>query len=133
VEVFEEFKARVAVRRLKHGDIGVIAIETDGGIGPFSANGVAAEECQSEVGEEGDRRFEISYGDTDVLELIGMRRTLPSCGHLSTGCDLSRLITQTGSSVTGPIGPPASYLEPASRQLQTQRFHGPSNDIQARE
>ena len=61
----------VAVRRLQHGDLGVVAVEADGGVGPLATDGVAADDGQPEVGEEGDRRFEVTDGDADVLELDG--------------------------------------------------------------
>src|SRR6516225_1458659 len=63
VDVLEELEATVAVWRLEHGDLGVVAVEADGGVGPLSADRVAAEDGQPEVGEEGDRRFEVADGD----------------------------------------------------------------------
>jgi hypothetical protein len=71
VDVFEEFEATVAVRRLEHGDLGVVAVEADSGVGLLSTNGVAAENAQAEVGEEGDRLVEVADSDPDVLELDG--------------------------------------------------------------
>ena len=63
----EELEATVAVRRLEHGDLGVVAIEADGGVGPLSTDRVTAEDGQAEVGEESDRRFQVADGDADVL------------------------------------------------------------------
>lgn len=64
------------VWRLEHGDIGVVTVETDGGVGPVSTDRVTTEECQSEVGEEGDRRFKVAHGDADVLKFD--RHALPA-------------------------------------------------------
>jgi len=69
VDVLEELEATVAVWRLEHRDVGVVAVEADGGVGPLSTDRVTAENGQPEVSEEGDRRFEVADGDTDVLEL----------------------------------------------------------------
>jgi hypothetical protein len=63
VDVLEEPEATVAVWRLEHGDMGVIAVETDGGVGPLSTDRVAAQGGQPKVGEEGDRRFEVPDRD----------------------------------------------------------------------
>ena len=71
VDVLEELEATVAVRGLEHRDVGVVAVEADGGVGPLAADRVAAEDGQPEVGEEGDRRLEVADGDADVLELDG--------------------------------------------------------------
>ena len=71
VDVLEELEATVAVRRLQHRDLGVVAVEADGGVGPLATDRVAADDRQPEVGEEGDRRFEVADGDADVLELDG--------------------------------------------------------------
>src|SRR5262249_60905633 len=71
VDVLEELEATVAVWRLEHGDVGVVAVEADGGVGPLSTDRVTAEDGQPEVGEEDDRRFEVADGDADVLEFDG--------------------------------------------------------------
>ena len=71
MDVLEELEAAVAVWRLEHGDLGVVAVEADGGVGPLSTDSVTAEDGQTEVGEEGDRRFEVADGDADVLEFDG--------------------------------------------------------------
>jgi hypothetical protein len=78
VDVLEELEATVAVCRLasgvwrlEHGDVGVVAVQTDGGVGPLSTDGVTAKDGQTEVSEEGDRRFEVADGDADVLEFDG--------------------------------------------------------------
>ena len=70
-DVLEELEATRAVWRLEHGDVGVVVVEADGCVGPLSTDGVTAEDGQPEVGEEGDRRFEVTDGDADVLELDG--------------------------------------------------------------
>ena len=87
VEVLEELETTVAVRRLEHGDLGVVAVEADGGVGPLAADRVTAEDGQAEVGEEGDRRFEVADGDADVLELDGhaLARYRPSVVHPDAG------------------------------------------------
>ena len=69
VDVLEELEATVAVRCLEHGDLGVVTVEADGGIGPRSPDRVTAENGQPEVSEEGDRRFQVADGDADVLQL----------------------------------------------------------------
>src|SRR3954447_25251502 len=69
VDVLEELEATLAVRRLQHGYLGVVAVEADRCVGPLSADRVAAENAQPEVGEERDRRLEVAHGDTYVLEL----------------------------------------------------------------
>src|SRR5512145_2630168 len=71
VDVLEELEATVAVWGLEHGDVGVVAVEADGRVGPLSAYRVTAEDGEPEVGEEGDRRFEVADGDPDVLEFDG--------------------------------------------------------------
>jgi hypothetical protein len=68
VEVLEELQAAVAVRRLEHRDPGAVAVEADGRIGPLAAHRVAAEDRETEVGEEGDRGLDVANGDADVLE-----------------------------------------------------------------
>jgi hypothetical protein len=80
VDVLEKLKATVAVRRLQHRDVGVVAVKADGGVGPLSTNCGTTENAQPEVGEEGDRRFEVTHGDGDLLELDGHMGTLPSEG-----------------------------------------------------
>jgi hypothetical protein len=54
-----------------------------GGVGPLSIDHVTAEDGQPEVGEAGDRRFEVANGDADVLETDGHALQLPSrsSGH----------------------------------------------------
>src|SRR4051794_9015493 len=71
VDVLEKLEATVAVWRLEHGDVGVVAVEADSGVGPLSTDRVTPEDGQPEVDEEGDRRFKVADGDTDVLELDG--------------------------------------------------------------
>jgi hypothetical protein len=78
VDVLEELEATAAVGGLQHGDVGVVAVEADGRVGPLTADRVAAEDGEPEVGEEGDRRLEVADGDPDVLELDGHVRTLPA-------------------------------------------------------
>jgi hypothetical protein len=60
-----------SVSRLEHGDIGVVAVEADGCVGPFPTDRVTAEDGKPEVGEKGDRRFEVADGDPDVFEFDG--------------------------------------------------------------
>ena len=43
VDVFEELEATVAVWRLEHRDVGVVAVEADGGVGPLSTDRVTSE------------------------------------------------------------------------------------------
>src|SRR5512138_1831055 len=46
VDVLEELEATVAVRRLEHGDVGVVAVEANRGVGPLSTDRVTAEDGQ---------------------------------------------------------------------------------------
>src|SRR4029453_19444478 len=69
VDVLEELEATVAVWRLEHRDVGVVAVEADGGVGPLSTDRGTSENGQPEVSEEGDRRFQVADGDADVLQL----------------------------------------------------------------
>jgi hypothetical protein len=62
-----DLEATVAVARLEHGDVVVVAVEADGCVGPLATDRVTAENGEPEVGEEGDRRFEVTNGDPDVL------------------------------------------------------------------
>src|SRR5882757_4982523 len=71
VDVLEELKATVTVRRLEHRDFGVIAIKADGSVGPLTTDRVTAEDREAEVGEKGDRCFEVANGDADVLKFDG--------------------------------------------------------------
>src|SRR4051794_12232241 len=77
VDVLEELDPSVAVWRLEHGDVGVVPVKSDGGVGPLATDRVPAEDGQTEVGEEGDGLFEIADGDADVLELDNHASTLP--------------------------------------------------------
>src|SRR6185437_1974708 len=71
MDVLEELQTTVTVRRLEHRNLGVITVEADSGVGPLAADRVAADDAESEVGEKGDRRFEVENGDPDVLEFDG--------------------------------------------------------------
>jgi hypothetical protein len=88
VDVLEELKATVAVWRLEHGDVGMVAVETDGGVGPLAADRVAAEDDQTEVGKEGDRGFEVADGDTDVLKFDGQALHATESGRSVQACGL---------------------------------------------
>jgi hypothetical protein len=57
--------------RLQHREPDVVAVEADRGVCPLAADGVAAEDGETEIGEEGDRRVEVADGDADVLQLDG--------------------------------------------------------------
>lgn len=54
---------------MQHCDLGVVAIEADGGVRPLTADRVAAEDREAELGEEVDRGFDVADGDADVFEL----------------------------------------------------------------
>ncbi len=71
MDVLKEFKATVTVWRLEHRYLGVVAIKADGGVGPLAADGVTADDREAEVGEKGDRCFEVANGDADILKLDG--------------------------------------------------------------
>ena len=47
VDVFEELEATVAVRCLEHRDVGVIAVEADGRVGPLAADSVTAHDGET--------------------------------------------------------------------------------------
>lgn len=71
---------------LEHGDVGVVAVEADGGVGPVATDGVTADDGQTEVGEEGDRLFEVADGDADVSSLTGMHWNAIERGIRSGPC-----------------------------------------------
>src|SRR3954452_24545424 len=77
VDVLEELDASVAVGRLEHGDVGVVTVQSNGGVGPLPTDRVPAKDGQAEVGEEGDGLVEIADGDADVLEPDDHESTLP--------------------------------------------------------
>jgi hypothetical protein len=74
VDVLEELNPTGTVRRLEHRDVGMIAVEADGSVRPLTADGVPADERETEVGEERDRCLEVLNGDADVLEFDGHAR-----------------------------------------------------------
>ncbi len=71
VDVLEELELAVAVWCLQNGDPGVVAVQADSSVGPLTADRVTADDRQAEVGEEGDRFFDVANGDADVLQLDG--------------------------------------------------------------
>ena len=71
MDVLEELQTTVTVGCLEHRDPGMVAVEAHRGVGPFTADGIAAEDREAEVGEEGDRRFEVADRDADILEFYG--------------------------------------------------------------
>ena len=56
----------------------MVAVEAVSGVRPLSTDRVPAQDGQPEVGEEGDRRFEVTDGDPTFSILMGMRCTLLS-------------------------------------------------------
>src|SRR6185312_3536109 len=60
--------------RLEHRNVGVVAIEANGSVGPFATDRVTADDRETEVGEEGDRGFEVANGDADILKFDGHAR-----------------------------------------------------------
>ena len=60
MNVHEEFKAPMAVRRLKNRDLGVVAIEANGSISRLTTDSIAAEDSETEVGEKRDGCFDIA-------------------------------------------------------------------------
>ena len=44
VDVFEELKLAMTVRGLEDGDVGMVSIKPDGGVGPFAADRVTADD-----------------------------------------------------------------------------------------
>src|SRR3954454_23978445 len=71
MDVLEKLQASFAIRRLEHRDLGVIPVQPDGGVCPLSTDRVTAENAQPQIREEGDRLFDVTNGDADVLELDG--------------------------------------------------------------
>ena len=78
MEVLEELETTVAVRGLQHRDPSVVAVKSDGRVGPLAADRVTADDREPEVGEKGDCCFEVANGDTDVLKFDGHALKLPS-------------------------------------------------------
>ena len=77
VDVLEELEATLAVRCLKHRDVGVVAVEADCGVGPLTADRVTADDRKTEIGEKGDCCFEVANSDTNVLKFDGHALKLP--------------------------------------------------------
>jgi acetyl esterase/lipase len=69
VDVLEEFKTTVTIRSLEHRNPGVVAIKANGGVGPFTTDRVTAHDRKAEVGEKGDRCFEVANRDANILKL----------------------------------------------------------------
>ena len=68
MHVLEHLNTIIAVGCLEHGDVGGVAVLTDGGVSPLAADPGASEHRQAEVGEEGDRGVQVADGDADVIE-----------------------------------------------------------------
>src|SRR6202012_4947837 len=71
MDVLEELEATVTVRCLEHGNVRMVAIKADGGVGPFATDRLTADDRETEVGEKGDGCLEVANGDTDVLKFDG--------------------------------------------------------------
>src|SRR5215207_7262223 len=137
VDVLKELEATVAVWRLEHRDVGMVAVEADGGVGPLSTDRVTSENGQPEVSEEGDRRFQVADGDADVLQLdahalhateSGRRvqvRELPVPAQpdkeLSRSCAASGPATGTRSREDADCGGTQSGSGAALRQVGSRR------------
>jgi hypothetical protein len=78
VDVLEKLEATAAVWRLEHGDVGVVTVEADGGVGPLAADRVAAEDCQAEIGKKAIVASRSRTAIPTFSSLMGMRCTLPS-------------------------------------------------------
>jgi hypothetical protein len=102
VDVLEQLKATVAVWRLEHGDVGVVAIEADGSVGPLATNRVTPENGQTEVGEEGDRRFKVADGDADVLEFDGHALHAIESGRFTDLLDAAHKFNLSDDDTLGP-------------------------------
>lgn len=74
VEVLEELQPAVPVRGLQHRNVDVVPVQADGGVSPLAADRVPAKNRESEVGEEGNRCFEVADCDPYVLESNGHGR-----------------------------------------------------------
>ncbi|MCY1216686.1 hypothetical protein D9M72_285700 [compost metagenome] len=77
MDVFEELKVTMTVGGPQHRNLGVVAIQPDGSIGPLAADRVAPDDREPKVGEKGDCCFEVANGDTDVLKFDGHALKLP--------------------------------------------------------
>src|SRR3954453_11475938 len=107
VDVLEELEATVPVRRLEHGNFRMVAVEADGRVRPLAADRVPAQDGQPEVGEEGDRRFEVTNGDADVLELDRhawhVTQPLQSCASTSAAASGLRAAVNSSTSAASRI------------------------------
>src|SRR6478736_271893 len=85
VDVLEELEAAVTVGRLEHRDLGVVAVEADGRVGPLTADRVTTDDRETEVREESDRCVEVADSDSDVLELDGHAIDASQRGRTTAG------------------------------------------------
>ena len=85
MDVLEVLKPTLAVRCLKHRDLGMVAVKTHGGIRPLAADRVPADDGEAEVGEERERCFDVADGDSDILESDGHALNVPSGARLLCG------------------------------------------------
>jgi hypothetical protein len=69
VQVLEQFETTLTVWCPEHGQLDVVAVESDRDVGPFPADGVLADDRQPEVGEELDRGIEVADRNGNVLQL----------------------------------------------------------------
>ncbi len=130
MDVLEEFEATAAVWRLEHGDVGVVAVEAHGGVGPLATNRVATEDGQTKIGKERDCRLEVTDGDTDILEFDGHPQHATDWGVSSPERAIE---TDPPSRTTGHVtrgrrtgphfrfGPPAAYC--SGPALTAERRH----------
>src|SRR4051812_15831651 len=132
MDVLEQLQATGAVRRPENRDLGVIAVEADGGVGPLSTDRVTAEDAQPEVGEEGDRLFEVADSDADVLERDGHAWSAPAVravrgvGLCRSGDDTVRpstapLLLLEGGGAWAPRSGPVRYTSKRPRTLALAR------------
>lgn len=78
MDVLEELEATLTVWCLEYRDLGVVAVQANSCVCPLAADRVTADEGQAEVGEEGDRFFDVAHGNADVVEFDGHALNLPS-------------------------------------------------------
>ena len=83
VDVLEELKATVTVWCLEHRNFGMVAIKAHGSVGPLTTNRVTAYDCETEVGEKGDRCFDVANGDADILKFNGHALHATESGRLA--------------------------------------------------
>ncbi|MCW2688578.1 MAG: Multi-sensor signal transduction histidine, partial [Mycobacterium sp.] len=82
------------------------AIKADGSVGPLTTDRVTADDRESEVGEKGDRRFEVANGDADVLKFDGHALHAIEPGRLAPVASRDSIEQAPGPLAAHRDGPP---------------------------